>query len=71
MEAQAWSGWLCALVVGSDDARMRECEYVELLVNTGATEHVCGPHDFTRAALKEWTTSRAQDHDWRTVDFRC
>ena len=40
------------LVVGSDDARMRECEYVEFPVDTGATEHVCGPHDFTLAALK-------------------
>ena len=26
--------------------------FVELLVDTGATEHVCGPHDFTHAALK-------------------
>ena len=46
------SGWLCELVVGSDDARVRECEFVELLVDTGATEHVCGRHDSTHAALK-------------------
>ena len=52
MEAHAQSGWLCDLVVGSDDARLRECEFVELLVGTGATEHVCGPHDFTHAALR-------------------
>ena len=32
MEAHAQSGWLCELVVGSDDARVRECEFVELLV---------------------------------------
>ena len=51
MEAHAHSGCLCELVVGSDDARVRECEFVELLVDTGATEHVCGPHD-THAALK-------------------
>ena len=37
MEDHAQSGWLCELVVGSDDARMRECESVELLVDTGAT----------------------------------
>ena len=51
MEDQAQSGWLCELVVGSDDVQMREGELVELLVDTGATEHVCGPHDFTLAAL--------------------
>ena len=51
MEDHAHSGWLCELVVGSDDARMRKCEFVELLVDTGATEHVCGPRDFTHAAL--------------------
>ena len=61
MEDHAQSGWLCELVVGSDDARMRECESVELLVDTGATEHVCGPHDFS---TEEWITSRAQDRDW-------
>ena len=44
MEAHAQSGWLCELVVGSDDARVRECEFVELLVDTWATEYVCGPH---------------------------
>ena len=39
-------------MVGSDDARVRECEFVELLVDTGATEQSCGPHDFPHAALK-------------------
>ena len=52
MEAHAQSGWLCDVVVVSDDARVRECEFVELLVDTGATEHVCGPHDSTHAAPK-------------------
>ena len=51
MEDHAQSGWLCELVVGSDDAQMREGEFVELLVGTGATEHACGPHDFKHAAL--------------------
>ena len=42
MEAHAQSSCLCELVVGSDDARMREGEFVELLVDTGATEHSVG-----------------------------
>ena len=79
MEAHAQSGWLCELVVGSDDARMRECEYVKLLVDTGATEHVCGPHDFTHAALKSGpcpalktaTGELLKHHGARTVAFRC
>ena len=79
MEAHAQSGWLCELVVGSDDARVRECEFVELLVDTRATEHVCGPHDFTHAALKNGprpalktaTGELLKDYDTRTVDFRC
>ena len=41
MEAHSQSGLLCELMVESDDARVRECEFVELLVDTGATEHVC------------------------------
>ena len=64
VEDHAQSGWLCELVVGSDDAQMREGEFVELLVDTRATEHVCGPHDFTHAALTNWATSRSQDRDW-------
>ena len=43
MEDHAQSGWLCELVTGVDDTR--DCErmsFVELLVGTGATEHVCG-----------------------------
>ena len=79
VEDHAQSGWLCELVVGSDDARMRECEYVELLVDTGATEHVCGPHDFTHAALtsgprpalKTVTGELLKHYGTRTVDFRC
>ena len=79
MEAHAQSGWLCELVVGFDDARVRECEFVELLVDTGATEHVCGLHDFTHAALKngprlalKTTTGELLKHyGTRTVDFWC
>ena len=58
---------------------MRECEYVELLVDTGATQHVCGPHDFTHAALtdgprpalKTATAELLKHYGTRTVDFRC
>ena len=58
---------------------MRECEFVELLVDTGATEHVCGPHDFTHAALKNGphpalktaTGELLKHYGTRTVDFRC
>ena len=79
MKAHAQSGWLCELMVGPDDARVRECEFVELLVDTGATEHVCGPHDFTHAALKngprpalKTATGELLKHNGtRTVDFRC
>ena len=79
MEAHAQSGWLCELVVGSDDARVRECEFVELLMDTGATEHVCGPHDFIHAALKNGlrpalktaTGELLKHYGARTVDFRC
>ena len=76
MEDHAQSGWLCEIVVGSDDARMRE--FVELLVDTGATEHLCGPHDFTHAALtngprpalKAATGELLKHYGTRTVDFR-
>ena len=80
MEAHAQFGWLFELVVVSDDARVRECEFVEFLVDTGATEHVCGPHDFTHAALTNGPRPRAQrprlgellkHYGTRTVDFRC
>ena len=79
MEAHAQFGWPCELVVGSDDARMRECEFVELLVDTGATEHVCGPHVCTHAtlkngprpALKTATGELLKHNGTRTVDFRC
>ena len=79
MEVHAQSCWLCELEVGSDDARVRECEFVELLVDTRATEHVCGPHDFThvalkngpRPALKTATGELLKHYGTRTVDFRC
>ena len=35
MEAHAQSGWLFELMVGPGDARVRKCEFVELLVDTG------------------------------------
>ena len=58
---------------------MREGEFVELMVGTGATEHVCGPHDFRRAALTngprpalETAIGVLLNHNGtRTVDFRC
>ena len=70
---------LIELVVGSCDAQMREGEFVELLVDTGATEHVCGHHDFTHAALtngprpalKTATGELLKHYDTRTVDFQC
>ena len=40
IEDHAQSGWLCELVVGSDDTKLRENEFVWLLVDTRATEHV-------------------------------
>ena len=40
MEDHAHSGWLCALVTDALDTRLRVNEFVELLVDTGATEHV-------------------------------
>ena len=58
------SGWLCELVLGSDGVQMREGELVELLADTEATEHVCGPHDFTHSALTNGPRPRAQDRDW-------
>ena len=61
---------------------MHECgnvSFVELLVDTGATEHVCGLHDFTHAALKNGplpalktaTGELWKHYGTRTVDFRC
>ena len=66
-------------MVVSDDARARECEFVELLVDTGASEHVCGPHDFTHAALKNGPRPALKTaigellkhYGTRTVDFWC
>ena len=65
--------------MGPGDARVRECEFVELLVDTGAIEHVCGPHDFTHAApkdgprptLKTATGEQLEHFGTKTVDFRC
>ena len=79
MEDHAQSGWLCELVMGSDDTKVRENECVELLVDTGATEHVCGPQDISHAALtsvprpalKTATGELLKQYDLRTVDFRC
>ena len=77
MEAHAQSDWLCELVVGSDDARERECEFVELLVDAGAIELVCEPHDSTHAALingprlKTASGELLKHNGTRTVDFRC
>ena len=39
-EIYAYSEWLCALVTDANDARLGENEFVELLADTGATEHV-------------------------------
>ena len=58
---------------------LRECEFVELLVGTRATTHVCGPHDFTHAALKSGPRPALKTgigellkhYGTRTVDFRC
>ena len=48
-------------------------------MDTGATEHVCGPRDFTHAALKNGprpalktaTGELLKHNDTRTADFRC
>ena len=78
MEAHAQPGWLCELVGKSDNTKWRENELVELLVDTGATGYVCGPHDFTHAALtngprpalKTATVELLKHNGTRTVDFR-
>ena len=70
MEDHAQSGWLCDLVTGIDDTRLRESEFVE---------HVCGRHDFTHAALmngprpalKTATGELLKHYGSRTVDFWC
>ena len=59
--------------------QLQEHEFVELLVDTGATEHVCGPQDFTptaltsgpRPALKTATGALLKHYGMRTVDFWC
>ena len=78
-QAEMLQALINELVVGSDDARVRECEFAELLVAQGQTEHVCGPHDFTHAALnngprpalKTATGELLKHYGTRTVDFRC
>ena len=77
MEHHAHSGWYCALVSDVKDMRLRGNEFVEFLVDTGATEHVCGPLDLTLAellsgpppALKTATGALLKHHGQRTVDF--
>ena len=79
MEDLTQSGLLCELVTGADDTRLREHEFVELLVDTGPTEHVCGPQGFTHAAstsgprpaLKTVTGELLKHYGMRTVDFLC
>ena len=80
MQDHAQSGWLCELVVGSDDTKLRENEFVELLVDTGATEHVCGPRDFAPQlpdglvhvpALKTASGELLNHYGQRTVDIWC
>ena len=79
MEDHAQSGWLFELVTGVEDTRLRENEVVELLLDTGATEHVCEPGDLTHVALTSGSrpslktaTGELLKHDGlRTVDFWC
>ena len=47
---------------------MRECECVELLVDTGATGACLWASRINSHCTEEWTTSRAQDRDWRAVE---
>ena len=61
VEDHACSGWLCAHATDANDTRLRENEFVEPLVNTGATVHVCGPHEFKHVELVERATTRARD----------
>ena len=67
MEAHAQSGWLYELVVGSDDARVRECEFVVLLLDTGNRACLWASRLQSRCT-EERTTSRAQVRDWRAVE---
>ena len=79
MEGYVHSGWLCELEIGTDGSKSHEDEAIELFVDTGATEHVCGPYDFTHVALKKGpqpalktaTGELLKHHGVRTVDFRC
>ena len=79
MEDLAQSGGFCELVTGADDTRLRESEFVELLVGRGTTKHVCGSRDFTHAALtsgprpalKTVTGELLKHYGMRTVDIQC
>ena len=79
IEDHAQSGWLCVVERGVEDSRLRESETVELLMDTGAAEQVCGPQNFSRASLTSGSrpalrtaTGEPLEHDGqRTVDSRC
>ena len=79
VEAHAQSAWLCELLWWNPmTQKLRGNEFVELLVDTGATEHV-SRQDFThaalttgpRSALKTATGELRKHCGMRTVDFRC
>ena len=78
MEGHVQPGWLCELETGGKDST-HENEAIEILVETGATEHDCGPYDFTHVklekgpqpALKTGTGAMLKHYGKRTVDFRC
>ena len=78
MEDHAQSGWLCELVTGVADTRLREIEFVELLADTGATERVCGLETShaaltsgPRPALKTATGELFKHCGQRTVQLWC
>ena len=60
MEGHAQSGWLFELETGVEDSSMREKEMSELLVDTGATEHVCGPSRFHTTLLRRSHNQRSR-----------
>ena len=64
MEDHAHCGWLCALVTGANDTMLRGNEIVGLLVDTGATEYVCGPLDITNVERTTATVNgRKTEHN--------
>ena len=62
MEDQAHSGWLCALVTDATDTQLRRNDFVELLVDTGASS-TCGRLDFTHAKLFSGPRPAPQDRN--------